>query len=54
MPGQHHTAKEKREAEHIKDSEEKRGHSEKDAERIGYATVNKQRNEKDGGSKKKK
>jgi len=40
------TNKEDREAEHIKESEEKRGYSEKDAERIGYATVNKQRREK--------
>ncbi len=54
MPGQHHTTKEKREAEHIKDSEEKRGHSEKDAERIAYATVNKQKHKDDGKNKDKK
>ncbi len=38
--------KEDRQAEHIKDSEEKRGKSDKDAERIAYATVNKQKQEK--------
>lgn len=35
------TEKEDRMAEHIKESEEKRGRTEEDAERIGYATVNK-------------
>ncbi len=48
MPGRtsRFTNKEDREAEHIKESEEKQGHSEKDSERIAYATVNKQRREK--------
>jgi len=32
-------------AEHVKESEEKRGKSEKDAERIGYATANKHKQE---------
>lgn len=40
------TDKEDRQAEHIKESEEKRGRSKEDAERIGYATVNKQKSEK--------
>jgi hypothetical protein len=40
------TKKEDRQAEHIKDSEKKRGKSEEEAERIGYATVNKQKQEK--------
>jgi hypothetical protein len=39
------TNKEDRQAEHIKESEQKQGKSEKDAERIGYATVNKQKKE---------
>lgn len=38
--------KEDRQAEHIKDSEKKRGHSSEDAERIAYATVNKEKSEK--------
>ena len=42
------TNKEDRQAEHIKDSEKKRGKSEEDAERIGYATVNKQKRQKKG------
>ena len=48
MPGTggRFTQKEDREAEHIKESEEKAGRSEKDAERIGYATVNKQKSQK--------
>ena len=48
MPGKdsRFTDKQDREAQHIKESEEKRGHSEKDSERIAYATVNKQRHEK--------
>jgi len=37
------TAKEDREAEHIKESEIKEGKSAKQAERIGYATVNKRK-----------
>jgi hypothetical protein len=40
------TDKEDRQAEHIKDSEKKQGKSEEDAERIGYATVNKQKSKK--------
>ncbi|HEU5097876.1 MAG TPA: hypothetical protein VFU22_02445 [Roseiflexaceae bacterium] len=39
------TDKEDRMAEHIKKSEKKRGHSEEEAERIGYATVNKHKQE---------
>jgi hypothetical protein len=48
MPGRggRFTEKEDRQAEHIKDSEKKEGRSEKDAERIAYATVNKQKSEK--------
>jgi hypothetical protein len=47
MPGKGNrfSKKEDRQAEHIKESEEKRGKSEKDAERIAYATVNKQKQE---------
>jgi len=40
------TKKEDRMAEHIKDSEKKRGRSEEEAQRIGYATVNKHKQEK--------
>jgi hypothetical protein len=36
-----YSAKEKRQAEHIMDSEEERGKSEAEAKRIAYATVNK-------------
>lgn len=43
-----YTDKQKRQAEHIEDSEKKEGKSEKVAERIAWATVNKQ----DGGGKK--
>ena len=43
-----YTDKQKRQAAHIEESYEKRGASEKKAERIAYATVNKQ----DGGGKK--
>jgi plasmid stabilization system protein ParE len=43
-----YTDKQKRKAEHIKDSERKEGKSKEDAERIAWATVNKQ----DGGGKK--
>lgn len=39
------TDKEDRMAEHVKESEKKRGKSEEDAERIGYATVNKHKQE---------
>jgi hypothetical protein len=42
------TNKEERQAEHIKESEKKEGRSEEDAERIGYATVNKQKRDKKG------
>lgn len=44
-----YTPKQKRQAAHIEDSERARGRSEKAAERIAWATVNKQ----DGGGKKK-
>jgi len=43
-----YTDKQKRQASHIEASEKKEGRSEKDAERIAWATVNKQ----DGGGKK--
>lgn len=43
-----YTDKQKRQAEHIEKSEKKEGKSEKAAERIAWATVNKQ----DGGGKK--
>jgi len=43
-----YTSKQKRQAHHIEQSEEKRGRSSKTAARIAYATVNKQ----DGGGKK--
>ncbi len=52
MPGTRggqHTEKEKRQAQHIEQSEKDRGHSEKDAERIAYATVNKEKSEKKKG-----
>lgn len=39
------TDKEERMAEHIKESEIERGKSEKEAEQIGYATVNKHKQE---------
>ncbi len=43
MPKKHrYTEKEHRQVEHIKESEESRGHSPEEAEAIGYATVNKQ------------
>ncbi|MGF6420519.1 hypothetical protein ABH900_004050 [Stenotrophomonas sp. AN71] len=42
-----YTEKQKRQAEHIEDSERARGASEGTAERIAWATVNKQ----DGGGK---
>lgn len=44
-----YTDKQKRQARHIEKSEEDKGKSKKTAERIAYATVNKQ----DGGGKKK-
>jgi plasmid stabilization system protein ParE len=43
-----YTGKQKRKAEHIEEGYEKRGVSEKEAERRAWATVNKQ----DGGGKK--
>lgn len=42
MPGRH-SAKERRQARHVIDSERKRGVSEEEAKRIGWSTVNKQR-----------
>ena len=42
-----YTDKQKRQAAHIEDSERKQGRSRDDAERIAWATVNKQ----DGGGK---
>ncbi len=36
-----YTDKQKRQAEHIEESELERGHSREDAERIAWATVNK-------------
>ena len=43
-----YTDKQKRQAQHIEESEKERGRSRKTAERIAWATVNKQ----DGGGKK--
>lgn len=43
-----YTNKQRRQAHHIEDSEMQRGRSRKSAERIGWATVNKQT----GGGKK--
>lgn len=43
-----YTDKQKRKAQHIEDSEREAGKSKDDAERIAWATVNKQ----DGGGKK--
>lgn len=45
-----YTDKQKRQAEHIEQSAKQEGKSSKTAERIAWATVNKQ----DGGGKKKK
>lgn len=47
MPGRH-TAKQKRQAKHIAESERKRGVDPKRAESIGWATVNKQKKMKKG------
>ena len=44
-----YTDKQKRQAQHIEESEKNEGKSKDDAERIAWATVNKQ----DGGGKKK-
>ena len=55
MPGKggnRFSKKEDRQAEHIKESEKKSGKSEEDAERIAYATVNKQKHEKKKDDKK--
>jgi hypothetical protein len=41
MARHRYSAKEHRQVEHIKESEEARGHSPSEAEGIGYATVNK-------------
>lgn len=43
-----YTDKQKRQAQHVEESERARGKSKEEAERIGWATVNKQ----DGGGKK--
>jgi hypothetical protein len=40
--------KDDRMAEHVKESERKQGKSKKEAERIGYATVNKHKQESKG------
>jgi hypothetical protein len=45
-----YTSKQKRQASHIEESAKKKGRSSKTAERIAWATVNKQ----DGGGKKKR
>lgn len=42
----HYTEKEHRQVEHIKESEESRGHPPEEAEAIGYATVTKQNPER--------
>jgi hypothetical protein len=44
--GNRFTKKEERQIQHIKESEKGQGRSEEDAERIAYATVNKQKKEK--------
>jgi len=46
MPQKSWTAKRERQYEHIKEGEKDRGRSEKTAERIAAATVNKTRSEK--------
>ena len=48
MPGKksRFTKKEDRQIEHIKESEKEQGRSTEDAERIAYATVNKQKTKK--------
>ena len=45
-----YTDKQKRQAQHIEESEKERGHSEEEAERIAWSTVNKQ----DGAARKRK
>ncbi|RZA37373.1 MAG: hypothetical protein EOP92_00640 [Lysobacteraceae bacterium] len=42
-----YSSRQKRQAEHIEESEREQGRSEEDAERIAWATINKQ----DGGAK---
>lgn len=49
MPGRH-SAKQKRQAKHVAASERKRGYSAKQAESIGWATVNKQTRKSDDAS----
>jgi hypothetical protein len=44
--GSRFTSKEHRQAEHIKESEEKRGMSEERAKEVGWATVNKEKSKK--------
>ena len=47
MPGNKYTSKQERKADHIAEGYEKKGVSEKEAEKRAWATVNKQ----DGGGK---
>jgi hypothetical protein len=54
MPGDRFSKKEDRQAEHIAESEEKRGYSKEKAEQIGYATVNKQKQQGKDHKKKSK
>jgi len=44
--GHQFSQKQDRQAQHVKQSEEKSGKSAKEAERIAYATVNKQKSSK--------
>lgn len=46
MPGKHHSKRQKRQAKHVAASEKKRGYSSKQAESIGWATVNKNKSKK--------
>jgi hypothetical protein len=50
MPQKKWSGKDERQYKHVKESESKRGRSEKSAERIAAATVNKQRS-KEGRTK---
>ena len=45
-----HSTKQKRQAHHVMGSEKKQGRSSRDAERIGYATANKQKGGNHGSS----
>jgi hypothetical protein len=56
MPGRgsRFTKKEDRQIEHIKDSEQESGRSKEESERIAYATVNKQKQERKTDKKDKK